>query len=324
MNTGTMRVVMGAAASAALAMAQPAQAQRQVNERQATGATGTVEITVPAGPVRVTGWSRNEVQVTGNLTRSTDRVQIRGGRGSMEIEVVSGGGRAGQAALEVHVPAGKSLEIQTSAGPVNVVGVTGDVEVVNRGGPVTVEGSPRDVEVTSTGGPVTVNATTRSVTVNSTGGPVTIGGTVRGLAEVNAMSGPVTVSAVAERLEINALSGPVRVTNVSGPIEVASVSGPVYVGGRRLSGSIANVSGGVVVEGALAGGLSVESHSGDVELRLPASTAADVDVTTYSGSFRSDFGTGRRDGNERHLRLGRGGSELSITTFSGNVKLVRR
>lgn len=314
---------MGAAA-AALAVAQPAEAQRQVNERQATGATGTVEITVPAGPVRVTGWSRNEVQVTGNLTRSTDRVRISGGRGTMEIEVVSGGGRAGQAVLHVQVPAGKTVEIQTSAGPLNVAGVTGDVEAVNRGGPVTVEGNPRDVEVTSTGGPVTVNATARSVSVNSTGGPVTIGGTVRGVAEVNAMSGPVTVSATAERVEVNALSGPVRITNAGGPVEVASVSGPVYLAGRRLSGSIENVSGGVVVEGTLVGGLSVESHSGDVELRLPAGTAADVDVTTYSGSFRSDFGTGRRDGNERHLRLGRGGIELSITTFSGNVKLTRR
>jgi DUF4097 and DUF4098 domain-containing protein YvlB len=317
-------MMMGAAAAAALAAAHPAEAQRQVNERQATGATGMVEITVPAGAVRVTGWSRNEVQVTGHLSRSTDRVQISGGRGSMEVEVVSGSGRPGNATLTVHVPAGKSVEVQTSGGPVHVTGITGDVEAVNRGGPLTVEGSPRDVELTSTGGPVTVNATARSVSVNSTGGPVTIGGTVRGLAEVNAMSGPVTVTAAAERVEINALSGPVRITNAGGPVEVASVSGPVYLAGRRLSGSIENVSGGVVVEGTLGGGLSVESHSGDVELRLPAGTAADVDVTTYSGGFRSDFGAGRRDGNERHLRLGRGGMELSITTFSGNVKLTRR
>ncbi len=49
MNTGTMRKVMGAAAAAVLVVSQPAQAQRQVNERQATGATGTVEITVPSG-----------------------------------------------------------------------------------------------------------------------------------------------------------------------------------------------------------------------------------------------------------------------------------
>jgi DUF4097 and DUF4098 domain-containing protein YvlB len=318
-------MVLGAAAAAALAAGAPAEAQRQVNARQPTTATGTVEINLPSGSLRVIGWNRNEVEVTGTLARSSDRLQIEGGsRGTVEIGVSGSGGRPGQATLEVRVPAGKSVEVQTSSGPLHVSGVTGNVEAMTRGGPLTIEGSPRDVELMSQGGPVTVNATARSISVHSMGGPITIGGAVRGRLEVDAMAGPVTVTASAERLEINALSGAVRATNVNGPVDINSVSGPVYLSGRSLSGSISGVSGNVVVEGSLAGPLSIESHSGDVELKLPGSTSADVDVTSYSGGFRSDFGTGRRDGNERHLRLNGGGTDVTITTFSGNVKLTRR
>ena len=315
---------MGAAAAAALAMAVPAAAQRQISERHPTGATGTVEITLQSGTLRVIGWGRNEVQVTGHVERAGDRVHIEGGRGTVEVQVLSGRGRAGQAHLEVRVPAGKSVEVQTSSGPLYVSGVTGDVEGRNRGGPITIEGSPRDVELMSQGGPIIVNATTRSLAVHSTGGPVNVAGAVRGSLEIDAMSGPVTISAPAGSMEVNALSGGVRATNVSGPVEITSVSGPVFLSGRRLSGQVESVSGDVVVEGNLSSGFTVESHSGNVELRLPAGTAADVDVVTYSGGFRSDFGTGRRDGNERHLRLGRGGPEVRITTFSGDVKLTRR
>ena len=138
------------------------------------------------------------------------------------------------------------------------------------------------------------------------------------------MSGPVDLLGSVNELDLTAMSGPVRVTNAGGRVEIEAVSGSVTLNGSRLRGNVQSVSGTVVVGGTLGGPLSVESHSGDVELRLPRGAAAEVEITTYNGDFRSDFGNGRGSSHERHVTIGRGGPTVSITTFSGDVKLTRQ
>ncbi|HEX8393857.1 MAG TPA: DUF4097 family beta strand repeat-containing protein [Longimicrobium sp.] len=314
------RLLVAAGAAALLAWAAPASAQRQVNTRQPASGSGTMEIHTHGGSLRVIGWNRNEIQVTGTLSRDGDRLQMEDG----DVMVVGSRGRAGPSTLEVRVPAGKSVDVQTNGGMLSISGVDGNIEAVNAGGPVTVEGTPRNVEISTTNGPVTVNATTRDLEVHSMNGAISISGTVRGRLEADAMNGGVTVNAAAERTEINTLNGAVRVTNANGPVDVNTVSGAIQVSGRRISGNYQTVAGAMVLEGGLGGELNVESHSGSVELRVPGGTDADVTITTWNGRFASDFGDGRRDGGERRLRLGSGGPDVSITTFSGPVRITRR
>lgn len=319
MNTH-IRLLTAAGAAVLLGWSAPAHAQRQVNARQATSATGTMEIHTNGGSLRVIGWNRSEIQVTGTLARDGDRLQLDGG----DVMVVGSRGRAGPATLEVRVPAGKSVEVEASGGAVTVTGVEGNVQADNQNGPVTINGSPRNVEVNTTNGPVTVNCATRDVSVHSMNGAITISGSASGHIEADALNGGVTISAASPRMEVNTLNGPVRISSANGQVEVNTVSAPITVAGRRISGSMQTVSGPVVIDGPLAGDLSIDSHSGSVELRLPGSTGADLTVTTWNGRFTSAFGEGRRDGGERRLRIGSGGADISITTFSGPVRLIRR
>lgn len=319
MNTH-IRLLTAAGAAVLLGWSAPAQAQRQVNARQATSGSGTMEIHTNGGSLRVIGWNRNEIQVTGTLAREGDRLQLDGG----DVMVVGSRGRAGPATLEVRVPTGKSVEVQAGGGAVTVTGVEGNVQADNQNGPVTINGRPRNVEVSTTNGPVTVDCTTRDVSVHSMNGAITILGSAGGHIEADALNGGVTISATSPRMEVNTLNGPVRITSASGQVEVNTVSAPISVAGRRITGSLQTVSGPVVVDGPLSGDLSVDSHSGSVELRLPGSTDADLTVTTWNGRFTSAFGEGRRDGGERRLRIGSGGTDITITTFSGPVRLIRR
>ena len=94
--------------------------------------------------------------------------------------------------------------------------------------------------------------------------------------------------------------------------------------GSQLRGNVQSVSGNLVVGGSVGGALTLESHGGNVELRLPSGTNAQVQVETFSGGLRSDFGDGGSRGRERRVTIGRGGPTVSITTFSGDVKLLRR
>ncbi|HEX5870068.1 MAG TPA: hypothetical protein VFY65_06625, partial [Longimicrobium sp.] len=146
------------AGAAALLLAAPAHAQRQVNAREDASATGTVEIEMNSGSVRVTGWSRNEVQVTGNLSRSDDRVDVERGGRRVEVRVANRrGGRGGPANLEIRVPAGSVLSVTAGSAPITISGITGSVEAVGQSGPVTVQAAnARRVEVVAQSGPVTI------------------------------------------------------------------------------------------------------------------------------------------------------------------------
>lgn len=319
-----MRTLSLAAASAALLLAGEAGAQRQVNARHDAASTGTVEIAIGNGSLRVVGWGRSEVQVTGSLAREGDRVVLNGSGRTTEVRVQGARGRAGAATLEVRVPAGSSIEVVTGQAPITVTGVNGAVETVTQGGVITVQGSPRTVEATTQHGGITVDAQTDRVMLTSMAGPVRVAGNVRQRAEISAMSGAVEVSGSVGEAEIHALNGAVRVANVTGGrIEIGSVSGSVSVAGTRLRGNVESVSGAVVISGSLGGALNVTSHAGSVELRLPASTGAEVQVTSWSGDLDSDWRL-RREGREWHGTIGRGGPAVSITTFSGGVKLTRR
>jgi len=311
------------AVAAAVLLAAPAHAQREVNQRRDASPTGRVEIQLHAGTVRVVGWSRGQVQVTGTLA-GRDELQLEGSGRTVEVGVDPAGRRAGPATLEVRVPAGSTVSV-SSGGSVTVSGVTGAVEAESRSGPVTVQGSPRTVEATAHSGPVTVEGRADRVEVTAMSGPVRIAADVRQRVDITAMSGPVDVLGAVGEVEISALSGDVRVANATGRVEVDGVSGNVTVNGSRMRGNVNTVSGNILVSGSLGGAMSMETHGGNVEWRVPSGTSAEVEVATFNGGFRSDFGNGSREShNERRLSIGRGGPAVSISTFSGDVKLSRR
>ncbi|HST57435.1 MAG TPA: DUF4097 family beta strand repeat-containing protein [Longimicrobium sp.] len=320
-----IRTLSLAAVAAALLLAGEAGAQRQVNARHDAAPNGTVEIQINNGSVRVVGWGRREVQVTGTTSRDGDRVQLEGGGRRTEVRVEGSRGRAGPVVLEVRVPAGSSLAV-TSAGNVGitVTGVNGAVETATRNGPTVVQGSPRTVEITTQNGPVTLDGDTDRATITSRSGPVRMNGTVRQRAEVNAMNGAVEIGGSVGEVEISSLNGAVRVANVTGGrVEISSVSGSVSVTGTRLRGNVESVAGSVTVSGSLGGALNVESHAGAVVMRLPGNTGAEMQVTSWSGGVSSDWRL-RREGREWSGTLGRGGPNVSITTFSGAVRITRR
>jgi len=70
------RVASGLAAFAMLACGQAALAGSPISERAPADATGHVEISNTAGSVEVSGWARNEVEVTGTLGDGVERLEF--------------------------------------------------------------------------------------------------------------------------------------------------------------------------------------------------------------------------------------------------------
>jgi DUF4097 and DUF4098 domain-containing protein YvlB len=136
-------------------------------------------------------------------------------------------------------------------------------------------------------------------------------GTIR----AKSVSGDVNVKEVAGTIQANSVSGDVAVEQASGAVSAKSTSGNVRVDLQRLEGSNANR-------------MEFGSVSGNVEVKMPGSVGAEVEMSTMSGHLETDFpitiekreyGPGR----SARGRVGDGSRALKLSSVSGNVYLRR-
>lgn len=128
---------------------------------------------------------------------------------------------------------------------------------------------------------------------------------------IASVSGDVKVTGVTGRLNASAVSGDVHITDVSGSVSASAVSGDVKVEINRLEGS---------------DDMKFNTVSGDVSVTLPGSLDADVDMSSFSGSIKTDFGIevkSERYGsrNSARAKLGDGSRRLKMSTVSGDISL---
>ena len=120
-----------------------AYAQEDIHERVAADPRGHVEISNLAGSVVVTGWNRDEVEVTGTLGRGSERLDVEAEGDRVIIKVVLPKGRNQNikgSDLEVRIPEGSDLEVSTVSANIDVADVSGSLSLNTVSGNVEVEG----------------------------------------------------------------------------------------------------------------------------------------------------------------------------------------
>jgi hypothetical protein len=130
---------------------------------------------------------------------------------------------------------------------------------------------------------------------------------------------------------IYSVSGNVDITGITGRLRAESVSGDVDVAGVTGLVSASSVSGDVnaaIVEVEGAGDMKFSSVSGNVTVRAPSSLDADIEMSSVSGSLKTDFAIEVHEprygpGRSARGRLGSGAHSLRISTVSGRVSLSR-
>src|SRR5262245_22618132 len=114
--------VWGAAAALGL-LAGTAAAQSRVEERRPAAPDGLVQIDNPAGSTKVVGWDRPEILVTGTLGAGAEGLSFEATKRRAEIGVETEGNPHSAAAdLEIKVPAGSRLEIESFNASIEVSG----------------------------------------------------------------------------------------------------------------------------------------------------------------------------------------------------------
>ena len=282
-----------------------ASAQQRVEETKAARADGLVKIDNLAGSIKVIGWNRAEVSLKGTLGEGTERLdfEVSGNETVIEVVLLDEATRRRQnirriegSDLEIHIPAGSRLDVETVSADITVSDVTGNLDLESVSGDIDVYGRPGRVWSESISGDITISSS----------------------------KGPVRASTV---------SGRVMVREVTGRFDVSTLSGDSKVYGSAIEeGNFESLSGDLFFEGDLTtdGTLTMENHSGSIDLAVPADISADFDVTTFTGDIKNGFGQRAerrgRFGPGRVLSFVTGGGEarIRINTFSGDVEIIKK
>jgi DUF4097 and DUF4098 domain-containing protein YvlB len=288
-------------AAAALLAASPAiRAGTPINERAAADLAGSVEVSNVAGTVRVTGWDRDEVEVTGELGKGAERLEFAVADKVTRIKVIMAGKSydGEDTDLQIHVPAASRLSVNTVSADIEVQGLLGAQRLQSVSADIRTTAAGEDVECKSVSGDVAVNGSFK-----------------KGL------------------LTITTVSGDTTILRVAGEVNANTVSGDITLGlGETNRSRVRSTSGDLTLAALLAadGKLDAESISGDVRLELVGAVNAEFDISSFNGEIRNCFGpkavstSEYAPGKELRFREGQGSAQVRIKTMNGDINVCRK
>lgn len=280
------KIVFSALIMSLALAAAPASAGPDVDESRAMDADGRLSLSMVEGELSVRGWDRDSFELTGELGSDKHEVNISGDEDDWDIEVRHDGNwkwgwkNSGDTRLTLNVPHAARLELATVSADLSVAGVDGEhlgIAVVS--GDVEVEAASTHIELES-------------------------------------VSGDVEIRGNNSRLEMETVSGDLRASGITGAADIESVSGDLELMASDLQSLQAGtVSGDVTIETSLTANARVEleTHSGEIELMLPADTRFDFDSDTFSGDVDNEFGSDSSSG-----------ISIDAETFSGNITIKKQ
>ncbi len=273
---------------------------RSVNETHPAKPDGEVRIDNLAGTVKIAGWDKNEVRVSGSLGSQVEKLEITDDASGISIRVIlphqsNSRGCDECADLQIQVPKASRVEVSTVSA---------------------------DVEASDLTGPQQLGTVSGGVVLNSSSGHI----------DIRTVSGDATVmgSAKNAQVEANSVSGTVRVANVDGSADVETVSGDAKLSGSRLTNvKMSATSGNLTFQGTLVkgGNYDFNNVSGDMELAVGNSPNARFDVSSFTGDIDNSFGpkptrvSKYSPGMELHFTNGTPDATISAHTMSGDVRI---
>jgi DUF4097 and DUF4098 domain-containing protein YvlB len=215
-----------------------------------------------------------------------------------------------RADLVVQVPKGERVAVHLAVGSVTVTNVDGRVSVDAHSAPVTASGTRGELSVDVGAGEVRISQAQGDLDVDTGSGSVEVTGFQGSELSIDTGSGDVTGSDLTgDQLSVETGSGEIRLATVSSPrVSLETGSGSVSAELRKDVASLA-----------------VETGSGDIAIRAPASLGAKVAIETSSGDIETDFPLAVTRHARDHMEgtIGDGQGSIEIETGSGGISLMK-
>jgi len=277
-------------------------AGQSVNESRPVTPGAEISVENLAGSLTIEGSTGGMLEVTGVLGDGVEELEIDvdDEDGEIYIEVVFDedyhGKQTQTTELMIRLPSDSPLSIETVSSSVTVSGMSSAVDIESVSGVVKVSGTPSSLDIEN----------------------------VSGAVQVETASNDSSVESVSGRIEIGMVMGDFEASNVSGNISIKD--------GMLGDADMETVSGNITcyaVPGSN-GDVDMETMSGTITLLVNSDAAASYELSTFSGSIANDFGPEARrtskytPGKELSFNTGHGGPSISLTSFSGAIKLSSR
>jgi DUF4097 and DUF4098 domain-containing protein YvlB len=284
----------------------------------ALGASGLLELNNVSGDISVTAGSGRDVRIEiVRTSRARTDAEAKLGLDQVKVAVDHRGERATVRAV---YPEQTRQSRQSQPYSVSITYT------------VTAPAATR-VSITTVSGDVVVRDLKGDLSAEVVSGDITITGASQ-VTNVRAISGDVTLrdSGSASNLSAGTLSGTVLLERVKARRVGVDVTGGDIIlrDVEAENAQLKTLSGDVEFAGSLARGgrYELQSHSGDVQLAAAGGAGFELQVQTFNGSIAApDDGDFRNvTKSRRSLRgtVGDGSAIVTITTFSGDVTIVRK
>lgn len=271
----------------------------EINQSMDAAADGTVSISNIAGSVEVQGWSRNQVEVTGELGDDVEELIFKRDGDEIHIKVKSRRRNSHDvdSDLVVKVPVRSSLEVHTVSADIDITEVTGEQSIESVSGDIATEAQTSDIDINSVSGDLEIEGDNKSM-----------------------------------RSRLSSVSGDIDTENLAGEIGAESVSGDLVVADGVFDRvMLGTVNGDIVFHARLLddGRLDVETVNGDVNIEFAGDVSARFDIETFNGDIRNCFGpkavrvSEYAPGYELKFTEGGGSSRVTIETLNGDLSLCR-
>ncbi len=268
-----------------------------VNESHPVPAGAEIDIENIAGSLTIIGWDAAEVQVEGTLGDGVEGLDVDVYDDGVSIEVDYDedyhGRQVTSTDLVIRVPTSSPLSIETISSSIQVSGVRGELSLESVSGTIEIADMPERIDVENVSGK----------------------------------------DSAPEDTDLASVSGLIRVGTAMGSLDIENVSGSILIeGGTLFGGDFETVSGDITcnaVPGSQ-GDIDMETMSGTITLLVEPGAVASYDIETFSGSIVNQFGPAPEKISkytpEKELRFntGTGGPSISLTSFSGAIKLMTR
>ncbi len=236
------------------------------------------------------------------------RVTIDAGRG----DITAAGLGSGLSLIASH----GDVHLNSIAGSVQVHFPSGhhDFSAHQVDGDLTTDGDINDLTLSEIKGKITQNGEILGdVHIENTAGPIHLHTSVTDL-QVAELPGDLTLNS--DDLRVTEAKGQVRVTTHSKDVDLSQVYGDTYVEDR---------DGRISIEPAGNYAVEAKNSKGDVELTLPPTASASLNVSTRNGEIVSDYPMPSTEGENKSAAflIGSGSARIALSTDNGDLRIKK-
>ena len=279
-------------------LAMPVMAE-EVDRKLDAAPDGHVDISNISGSIAVKGWSRDQVEVTGELGRNVEELifERSGDKITIKVKVPRKSSRGIESDLYIQVPEQSSIDVGTVSAEIEVDDVFGDLKLNTVSGDIDAEAVAADVTAAAVSGDVEVSGARKEAHTRA-----------------------------------NSVSGDVTLFRVAGSVAAESVSGDIFIDeGVFDRVSMNTVNGEILFKSELRddGKLKAETVNGSVDVEFVGDIEGRFEIDTFNGDIDNCFGPKAQrtskytPGWELEFVEGDGDARITISTLNGDVTICR-